>query len=167
MRNFKGLALLIVLAVFAGCYDSDQQFFDSALINNQSNQIEFQSIHQLNLTIEDMKNRVDESGFSPKLKSEFTLSDQTKGPWPHAWVAFNIELSVKGKKLAQITRASAMHNHSLTVNFEQTLPNFGVKAKDVAIEIKPIAWMPTFPLIIEETAHESGFESEEKVSSVN
>lgn len=167
MHNFKGITLLLLTAILvAGCSDTGH-FFDTALINTQSQQIEFQAVHQLNLTIEGLNKEVDESGFSPKLKSQFTLSDTTKGPWPQAWVAFNIELHIGNKQLAQITRAGAMNEHTLQVDIEQTLPSFGVKAKDITINVKPIAWMPTFPLNIQNTEHNDELTMDEKVTSVN
>lgn len=166
MLNSKGISLLLVLLCISGCND-DGHFFDTALINTQSQQIEFKPVHQLNLTIEDMNKNVDESGFSPKFKSHFRLSDTTKGPWPQAWVAFVIELSIKNKRLAQITRAGAMNEHTLQVDIEQTLPSFGINEKDISISVKPIAWMPTFPLNIQDTAHNSDVDLDEKVTSVN
>ena len=163
MRNCKGLVLLSIL-LLGGCFNDNSHFFDTALINDQSQQIEFKAVHQLNLTIGEMANEVDESGFSPKFKSQFQLVDSSKGPWPHAWVAFNIELMVKNKKVAEITRAGALDQHKLVVDIEQTLPSFGIKATDVSLNIKPIAWMPTFPLNIESTAP---LDLEEKVTVVN
>ena len=166
MRNFKGIALILSVFLLNGCSD-DGHFFDTALINNQSQQIEFQAVHQLSLTIQDMNKKIDESGFSPKFKSQFILSDTSKGPWPHALVAFNIELMLKDKRLAQITRAGAMDNHTLSVDIEQTLPSFGIKEKDITLNVKPIAWMPTFPLNIQDTAQKSDLNLDEKVTSVN
>ena len=168
MRNFKGLALILISGLMLGCLNEDNgHFFDTALINTQSQQIEYQAVHQLNLTIKDMDNQVDEAGFSPKFKSQFQLVDTSKGPWPQAWVAFNIELSIKGSKLAEITRAGAMENHSLVVDIEQTLPRFGIKAGQIDINIKPIAWMPTFPLNIQATSNEHPQSVDENITSVN
>ena len=114
-----------------------------------SQKIEYQDIHQLNLSITNLDNQIDESGFSPVLKSRFRLNNKNGGPWPQAWVAFNINISIKGKKVVSIAKADVMQEHSLHIEFEQNLPKFGIKTDDLTIKITPVAWMPTFPLQIQ------------------
>ncbi len=149
MPNFKVLINGLLSLLLAGCLDmSNEQFFSSTTLNEQSKEVEYQDIHQLNLAISELVKEVDESGFSPKLKSQFTLHNLSGGPWPQAWVAFNIEVSLRGKALASISKANVMQDHSLSVSFEQHLPKFGISQENLTIRVTPVAWMPTFPLHI-------------------
>ncbi len=149
MLNFKGVIHGLLIWPLAGCLDmSTEQFFSSTTLNEHSKEVEYQAIHQLNLAISDLVKEVDEASFSPKLKSHFTLHNLNGGPWPQAWVAFNIRILLRGKELARLSKANVMQDHSLTVSFEQHLPKFGISPDELTIRVTPVAWMPTFPLHI-------------------
>ena len=149
MPNFKAFINGLLILPMAGCLDlSKEQFFSSTTLNKQSKEVEYQDIHQLNLAISELVKEVDESGFSPKLKSQFTLHNLNGGAWPQAWVAFNISVHLRDKELARISKANVMQDHSLMVSFEQHLPKFGISQEELTIRVTPVAWMPTFPLHI-------------------
>ncbi len=149
MPNFKYVSLILFTLSISACFNfSNEEFFNTSHVNEDSRQIEYQDIHRLNLSITDLNNHIDESGFAPILKSQFILNNKSDGPWPQAWVAFNINIFIKKQKLASIAKADVMQEHSLHIKFEQSLPKFGIKPEDLTIKISPIAWMPTFPLNI-------------------
>ncbi len=149
MPNFKVLLNGFFSLLLVGCLDlPKEEFFSSTTLNQKSHEVEYQAIHKLNLAISELVKEVDESGFSPKLKSQFKLNNLSGGPWPQAWVAFNIEVHLKGKQLASISKANVLQNHSLVISFEQHLPKFGIGQEDLDIRVTPVAWMPTFPLQI-------------------
>ncbi len=149
MPNFKVLLNGCLSLLLVGCLDlPKEEFFSSTTVNQKSHEVEYQAIHKLNLAITELVKEVDETGFSPKLKSQFKLNNLNGGPWPQAWVAFNIEVHFKGKQLASISKANVLQNHSLVISFEQHLPKFGIGQEDIDIRVSPVAWMPTFPLQI-------------------
>ncbi len=147
MHNFKKISGLIICTVLCvSCLDTPQTGFVNSTNLNQQNQVEFQPIHQLKLTVSDLHKEIDESGFSPILKSHFQLKNLQDGQWPQAWVVFSINVFLKDLKVLSTTQSQALQNNSLRVDFEQTLPNFGIKKDELTIRVTPIAWMPTFPL---------------------
>lgn len=146
MRNFKLLALPILVFLLAGCQE-ESHFFVS--IKEQENRINYSDVHTMNLNVTALNKFVDETGFAPILKCELLLENLKHGPWPQAWVAFDIHIYVKGEKLSTITRAGALENHQLMVVFDQNMPKFGLAESEIAINIEPIAWMPTYPLEID------------------
>lgn len=136
-----------------GCTESPEPGFFSAANNKVNSGVEYQDIHQLKLVISDLHKKIDETGFSPVLKSHFQLNDLSESLWPQAWIVFNISIRIKDEEVAKITRANAMLSHSLNVEFEQSLPRFGIKNKDLTIVVTPITWMPAFPLQISPMAN--------------
>jgi len=147
MRSFSNLNAVIISLVFCvACSEQEQAGFFNSHNINQSNQIEFQDIHQLKLTISELHKEIDESGFSPKLKSRFLLSNLQENQWPQAWVVFKIKILLKDLEILSITQSQALQNHQLAVSFQQDLPNFGIDKDQLSIRVTPIAWMPTFPL---------------------
>jgi len=158
MRNFKYIFYITSLLFISACFEfSNEHFFNSTHINPKSKQIEYNSIHHLNLSIVSIRNVIDDSGFTPILKSHFQLHNKNSTLWAQAWVAFNIHIFIKGKQLASITKADVMQNHKLKVEFEQLLPQFGITKDDLTIKVIPIAWMPTFPLSISQKSNTSSF----------
>lgn len=158
MRNFNTLSATTVIAMVimscSGCMeepqtDSKPHFFKSTSINQNSNQVEYLPIHQLKLEARNLKTKIDETGFAPKLIGYVELVNQSKGPWPQAWIAVNVELTIKDRKLATITKAGVLQDHQLSINIDQELPKFGLKTKDIRLSVTPIAWMPTYPLSID------------------
>ena len=147
MRNFKiASAIIIGSALCASCLESQQAGFVNSTNLNQHNQVEFQPIHQLKLTVSDLHKEIDESGFSPILKSHFQLKNLQDGQWPQAWVVFSVNVFLKDLKILSSTQSQALQDNNLRVNFEHPLPSFGIKKDELTIRITPIAWMPTFPL---------------------
>ena len=146
MRNFKHAWLLLAPLLLSGCSDN-AHFFNS--IENNSDGIHYSDTHQMNLHVTTFNKVIDESGFAPVLKCELLIENLKKGPWPQAWVAFNIDIYVKKQKLATLTKAGALESHQLIVFFDQNLPKFGYTLEDLDIDIQPISWMPTYPLSIE------------------
>ena len=143
MRNYK-ILFSLTLSLFLVACSGEPHFFSS--IQNKDNHIEYQGVHQMSLNVTALNKLIDESGFAPILKCELLLENLKQGPWPQAWVAFNINIYVKGQKLA--TKAGALDSHQLMVIFDQNLPKFGLKEEDLSINVDPIAWMPTYPLNI-------------------
>ncbi len=149
MPNFKIIIYVFFTIALSACLDlSQEEFFSTASINKKSSQMEYQDIHKLNLAISMLYKEVDESGFSPKLKSHFQLKNQNEGPWAQAWVAFSIDIYLNEERIASIAKANVLQNHRLKVEFEQHLPKFGISQHELQVRISPIAWMPTFPLQI-------------------
>ncbi len=148
MSKFKLIFAVMLTLILTACLDSSQGQFFSTRLSDDTQKFEYQDIHQLKLAISELVKEVDESGFSPILKTHFTLKDLSNGPWPQAWVAFNIKIYVKDEELALISKANVMQDHRLTVSFEQHLPKFGIRQDDLKIQVMPVAWMPTFPLHI-------------------
>lgn len=127
---------------------SQPLFFDNTHVNSDSNKIVFSDIHQMNLTIDKMHKVIDESGFSPKLNTQFQLSNPQSSVWSQAWIALNIDILLDGKKLASMQKADVIQDHVLKIEFQQILPKFGIKTKQIEIQVTPIGWMPTYPLHI-------------------
>ncbi len=148
MPKFKLIIYCVLTLMLTACLDFPKEQFFSTRISEKNQKVEYQDIHKLNLAINGLVKEVDESGFSPKLKTHFTLKDLSDGPWPQAWVAFNIDVYLKDKKLARISKANVMQDRTLTVTFEQHLPKFGITQDELSIRVTPVAWMPTFPLHI-------------------
>ncbi len=149
MPNFNRIGFICIAFTLSGCLDlTQEQFFSTTAINQESQTMEYQDIHKLNLAISMLHKEVDESGFSPKLKSNFELNNLNEGPWAQAWVAFNINIFINDEKIASLTKADVMQNHRLNVEFEQHLPKFGITQNELRIRVSPIAWMPTYPLQI-------------------
>ncbi len=148
MSKYKLIIYGVLTLMLTACLDFPKEQFFSTRLSDKNPKMEYQDIHQLNLAINGLVKEVDESGFSPKLKTHFTLKDLSDGPWPQAWVAFNIDVYLKDKKLARISKANVMQDRTLTVSFEQHLPKFGLSQDEISIRVTPVAWMPTFPLHI-------------------
>lgn len=146
MVNFKPLLLLPALLIL-GCYDDASDFFSDISFDEKKN-IEYQNIHQLSLSLSKLTKTIDESGFSPVLKCQFHLENTLHGPWPQAWVAFNIGIFVGDQKVTAIKRAGVLQDHYMDIQFQQELPRFGIDIDKVKINITPIAWMPSYPLNI-------------------
>ena len=165
MRNFK---LILLSFSMIGCQDDGQPdlFFDNTYVNSDSNQIIFSDIHQLHLSIGQIKNEIDESGFSPKLNIQFTLSNPHSSVWSQAWIALNIDILLNGKKLASITKADVIQDHALNIQFQQLLPSYGIKTQQISIHVSPIGWMPTYPLHINSQTEQSAINSPLKTDKV-
>ncbi len=147
MRNFNYFSSLMLGSIFCvSCTDTQQTGFFNNTSVNQHNQVEFQPIHQLELTISDLHKEIDESGFSPILKSHFQLKNLQHSQWPQAWVVFSINVFIKDLEILSVTQSKALQNNLLQVSFEQPLPSFGINNDQLTIRVTPIAWMPTFPL---------------------
>jgi len=153
MHNFNQCFYsAILLSFICGCSELSEQGFFSAANSKVNKEVKYQNIHQLKLVISDLYKEVDETGFSPVLRSNFQLNELSESLWPQAWIVFSISIRIKDKELAKITRANAMLNHNLNVEFEQSLPSFGINHKDLDIVVTPITWMPSFPLQINPVA---------------
>lgn len=147
MRNFNYLSGLMLGSIFCvSCTDTQQTGFFNNTSVNQHNQVEFQSMHQLELTVSDLHKEIDESGFSPILKSHFQLKNLQHSQWPQAWVVFSINVFLKDLEILNVTQSKALQDNHLQVTFEQPLPSFGINNDELTIRVTPIAWMPTFPL---------------------
>jgi hypothetical protein len=147
MANFKRLLLILTTALL-GCSENDETEFFANIPEKERQQFAYQDIHQLSLTLSKLTKDIDETGFSPILKCAFHLEDNQHGPWPQAWVAFNISVLVSNVEITSIKRAGVLQGHSMDIQFQHELPKFGVKPENIKINIKPIAWMPSYPLII-------------------
>lgn len=146
MRNFNYISTFILGSILCtSCTEPQAGFFDDTNVN-QHNQVEFQSIHQLELTVSNLHKEVDESGFSPILKSHFQLNNLQHSQWPQAWVVFSINVFLKDVEILSVTQSKALQDNHLQVTFEQPLPSFGINNDELSIRVTPIAWMPTFPL---------------------
>lgn len=148
MLNYKPLTYSCLFVSIAGCMQQDDHFFHSLNIPEKETVINYKENHKLTLQVMNLSKKIDESGFSPTLLATFTLDNQNKSIWPQAWIAFMVNIRVNDKLLASMTESGSLHQNSLNVEINQTLPKFGVKNKDVSIDITPISWMPTYPLII-------------------
>jgi hypothetical protein len=146
MANFKLVTYLSLFFLF-GCNEQSPHFFSDIALDDK-NKFAYHEAHQLSLTLSKLTKRIDESGFSPILHSQFHLEDEQHGPWAQAWVAFNISIKVSGKEVVAIKRAGVLQNHSMDIKVQQELPKFGIKPDQVQIQIQPIAWMPSYPLNI-------------------
>lgn len=153
MRNYKIVFVLSFFCFLQGCSDEANHFFHGMEMNDQANKIEYSHIHQMNLNMTNMSKSIDESGFSPSLQASFSLKNTQPSPWPQAWVAFLVNISIKDKPLASLTKSGSLHEHSLNVNVEQLLPKYGINKDDIHIEVKPISWMPTYPLNIQSASN--------------
>jgi len=145
MPNFKPTLMVLASVLLMACSDS-AHFFTS--IEEESDGIHYSDVHKMKLDVTALNKVVDESGFAPVLKCELLIENLQKGPWPQAWVAFNIDIYIKDQKLATLTKAGALESHQLMVFFDQNLPKFGFTVNDIKIDIEPISWMPTYPLSI-------------------
>lgn len=145
MRNFKYTLIVLSSVLLMACSD-DGHFFTS--LEEQSDGIHYSNVHEMTLDVTALNKVLDESGFAPVLKCELLIENLQQGPWPQAWVAFNIDIYIKGQKLATLTKAGALESHQLMVFFDQNLPKFGFTIDDIKIDIEPISWMPTYPLSI-------------------
>jgi hypothetical protein len=83
MPKFKPLICGLLTLPLTACLDSSEEMFFSTKLSEKNSKIEFLDIHQLNLVIGTLVNEIDESDFSPILKSHFTLKDLSNGPWPN------------------------------------------------------------------------------------
>ena len=109
MSKYKLIIYGVLTLILTACLDFPKEQFFSTRLSDKNPKMEYQDIHQLNLAINGLVKEVDESGFSPKLKTHFTLKDLSDGPWPQAWVAFNIDVYLKDKKLArQVKKANRL-----------------------------------------------------------
>lgn len=147
MANFKQLILTPFVALL-GCNDHNDAYFFSSMPLQEKQPFVYQDIHKLALTLSNLTKEIDESGFSPVLKCKFHLENTLHGPWPQAWVAFDISVLVSNTEITSIKRAGVLQGYSMDIEFQQNLPKFGVKPADITINITPIAWMPSYPLII-------------------
>ena len=155
MHNYKLPICVCIWMTLSGCSDNTDRFFHVIEPENQTSKIEYSDIHRMNLAISEMSKSIDESGFSPSLNATFSLTNSQTGPWPQAWVAFIVNISIKDKLLASMTKSGSLHEHSLKVSVNQLLPKFGIKKDDINIEVNPISWMPTYPLVIQSAARHS------------
>ena len=146
MANFKPFMLLPVLALL-GCDEQRPHFFSDIALD-EKNKFAYHEAHQLSLTLSELTKKIDESGFSPMLHTEFHLEDEQHGHWAQAWVAFNISIKVSEQEIVSIQRAGVLQNHSMDIKVQQELPKFGIKPEHIQIHIQPIAWMPSYPLNI-------------------
>ncbi len=151
MRNFSLSRVAVVIAatlLLAGCKDAPGYFYDQVKLDPTTAHVQYQAEHHLKLDIIELTTVVDESGFSPKLKGTLRLENAKKGPWPQAWVAMHIDILLNNEPLAELTKADVIENHHMDIYFEQELPRFGISSKHLRVQVRPIAWMPTYPLII-------------------
>jgi len=149
MRNSNPtLSLLACLLVLQGCKESPGYFYDQVQLDPATQHVQYHQEHQLKLDIIELTTTVDESGFSPKLKGIVRLENAKKGPWPQAWVAMHIDILLNNEPLSELTRADVIENHHIEIAFEQELPRFGIATKQLKVQVRPIAWMPTYPLLI-------------------
>ena len=152
MANFKQSLPTCVFASFfgtlMGCTENDTETFFADVPNVANENFAYSDIHQLSLTLSDVAKDIDESGFSPILKCKFHLENNQHGPWPQAWVAFNISVLVLDSEVSSIKRAGILQGHAMDIEFQIDLPKFGIKSDDITISIQPVAWMPSFPLNI-------------------
>ena len=131
-----------------GCTENNTETFFADVPNVANENFAYSDIHQLSLTLSDVVKDIDESGFSPILKCKFHLENNQHGPWPQAWVAFNISVLVLDSEISSIKRAGILQGHAMDIEFQIDLPKFGIKSDDITISIQPVAWMPSFPLNI-------------------
>lgn len=149
MANSKIILVALSYLFSTGCLDTSLPHFFSDISLDSDNKIQYQDVHRLSLSLVALKKNIDESGFNPILNCYLRLENARKGPWNQAWVAFNISVFVNKHKVASIKRAGILQNHAMEVDIQQQLPKFGLNAKEIKIEITPIAWMPSYPLEIQ------------------
>lgn len=149
MANSKIILVGVSYLLSTGCTDTSLPHFFSEISMDADNKIHYQDIHRLSLSLVTLKKNIDETGFNPILNCYLRLENAQKGPWNQAWVAFNINVFVNKHKVASIKRAGILQHHAMEVEIQQQLPKFGLKSKDIKIEITPIAWMPSYPLEIQ------------------
>lgn len=152
MANFKQnlptYLLVSLLGALIGCSETNTETFFTHVPSTANEDFAYSDIHQLSLTRSDVTKEIDETGFSPILKCKFHLENNQHGPWPKAWVAFNISVLALGSEVSSIKRAGILQGHAMDIEFQINLPKFGIKPDDIVINIQPIAWMPSFPLNI-------------------
>lgn len=150
MPNFKACSLAICsVLLLAGC-EKPGYFYNDLELNQETSQVHYHDVHQLKLEIMELTTVIDESGFSPKLKGTLRLENTKRGPWPQAWVALHIDIMLKNEPLAELTKADVIENHHMDIFFEQELPRFGISKERIRVQVRPIAWMPTYPLVVED-----------------
>ncbi|NVK37674.1 MAG: hypothetical protein HWE18_07105 [Gammaproteobacteria bacterium] len=149
MANSKFILAGVSYLLTTGCSEPSLPHFFSDIGTDRDNKIQYQDIHRLSLSLVTLKKTIDETGFNPVLNCYLRLENENQGPWNQAWVAFNINVFVSKHKVASIKRAGILQNHAMEVDIQQDLPRFGLKSKDIKIEITPVAWMPSYPLQIQ------------------
>jgi len=146
MRNFSRLfASLLFVLLASGCGEQSGFFSSNDAIEEQ---VQYSSTHELQLDIVELTTSIDETGFSPKLKGTLRLENLKRGPWPQAWVALHIDIHLNQQPLAEISRANVIEDHHMDIYFEQELPKFGINKDKITIQVRPVGWMPTYPLVI-------------------
>lgn len=159
MRNFKrGLFGVSASLLLIGCGESGY-FYSDLELNDSTSQVHYHDVHQLKLEVLELTTAIDETGFSPKLKGTLRLENTKRGPWPQAWVALHIDILLNNEPLAELTKADVIENHHMDIFFEQELPRFGISKERIRVQVRPIAWMPTYPLVVgshEELNHLNG-----------
>ena len=152
MANFKRSLPAFLLAPFigmlTGCAETDTEIFFASVPTHDNENFAYTDIHQLSLTLSGVTKEIDETGFNPILKCKLHLENTRHGPWPQAWVAFNISVLAFNSEVSSLKRAGVLQGHAMDIEFQIDLPKFGIKSSDIAISIQPVAWMPSFPLNI-------------------
>lgn len=147
-QNFPTYLLASLLGALSGCSETNTESFFAHVPNSANENFAYSDIHQLSLTLSDVTKDIDETGFSPILRCKLHLENAQHGPWPQAWVAFNISVLALDSEISSIKRAGILQDHAMDIQFQIDLPKFGIKPADITISIQPVAWMPSFPLNI-------------------
>ena len=137
MHSFRVYKAFINAAIVSACTACSQ------------NQDPLPANTQLTLKYDPIEFEIDESGFSPRLLGFTTLRLQRNPPWPHVWVAFRISMHINNQPLADITQSKIMTSNEFSLQFEQTLPTFGIKQDTITITLHPLGWIPSYPLDLE------------------
>jgi len=150
MANFKVLFIILIASCVLGCIEQEENQFFIDLSSDETKQFHYRDIHDVTLTLSNLTKSIDESGFSPIFNGSFSLENEQHGPFESAWVAFTINVLVGEKPIASIQRAGVLQNHKMDTQFQVNLPKFGIKSRQIDIQVAPIAWMPSYPLYISE-----------------
>ena len=150
MANFKTLISLLGCLFLIGCSDQEENQFFLDLSADGTQQFHYRNIHDMTLTLSKIQKSIDESGFSPVLKGKFSIENTQRGPFEQAWVAFTVNIIIGDQEIASLQRAGILQEHQMDVQFQHNLPKFGLHPEAIKIRVTPIAWMPSYPLFINE-----------------
>ncbi|GAA6135284.1 hypothetical protein NBRC116188_20740 [Oceaniserpentilla sp. 4NH20-0058] len=147
MVNCKSLFFVLIPFLF-GCIEQEEDQFFTGSASDVEKRFHYRDIHNITLSLSQLNKVIDETGFAPIFKGQFSLENTQQGPFEKAWVAFTINILVANKIIASIQRAGVLQDHKMDVQFQHNLPKFGLSEEQVTIKVTPVAWMPSYPLSI-------------------
>jgi hypothetical protein len=158
MPNYKFAYGFALLSLLSGCDEptppvtelaQNKGLFSLAEQNSES----LNQHHELTIKVLSIKHLLDEKGFAPRLFSNLKLS--TSSPqWPYIWCRINLTYHI-GKKEWKISKMVYFNNGEATLENTLELNRFGIKVKDVKLELSSDGWVPAFPATFDVTEETS------------